>query len=145
MNPKDPISVVYQSIQLLSMHQAFFTPVFAFAYFCLALYKHWKKFFPFPTTIITNTAIHRRHFYVIELQRFDRKTFTIHVQYSLQWTRRDLIPACNRGSIARALKVIINPQWKTVFSERYWHNNILSSKEKLGQGPQYGTRNSNSA
>ena len=108
MNPKDPISVVYQSIQLLSMHQAFFTPVFAFAYFCLALYKHWKKFFPFPTTIITNTAIRRRHFYDIKLQRFDRKTFSIHLQYSLQWTRRNWIPACNRGSIVTWQRALVH-------------------------------------
>jgi Trp operon repressor len=33
----------------------------------MALYKHWKKFFPFLTTITTNTAISRRHFYDIEL------------------------------------------------------------------------------
>ncbi len=29
----------------------------------MALYKYWKKFFPFPTTIITNTAISHRYFY----------------------------------------------------------------------------------
>jgi hypothetical protein len=52
-------------IWLLSIHQAFFTPIFAFVSFCMALYKHWKKFFPFPTTIITNTTTiitsHRHH------------------------------------------------------------------------------------
>jgi hypothetical protein len=30
------------SIWLFSIAQAFFTPVFAFAGFCMALYKHWK-------------------------------------------------------------------------------------------------------
>jgi hypothetical protein len=29
----------------------------------MALYKYWKEFFPFPTTIITNTAISHRYFY----------------------------------------------------------------------------------
>jgi hypothetical protein len=29
----------------------------------MALYKYWKKFFPFPTTIITNTAIGHKYFY----------------------------------------------------------------------------------
>jgi hypothetical protein len=45
----------------------------------MAFYKHWKKFFfAFPATIITNTAtISHRHFYEIELERFDRKTLII--------------------------------------------------------------------
>jgi hypothetical protein len=45
------------SIWLLSIAQAFFTPIFAFAGFSLSLYKDWKKIFPFPTTILTNAAI----------------------------------------------------------------------------------------
>ncbi len=40
----------------------------------MALYKHGKKFFPLPTAIITNTAISRRRFCDIELERFNRKT-----------------------------------------------------------------------
>jgi hypothetical protein len=44
----------------------------------MALNKHWKKFFPLLTAIITNTAISRsRHFCDIELERFNRKTLQV--------------------------------------------------------------------
>ncbi len=70
-----PRQSLTSSIQLLSLHQAFFTPVFTFAGFCMALYKHWKKFIPLLAATVTNTAIiSRRHFCDIELERFNRKT-----------------------------------------------------------------------